>query len=77
MARKDKPIDPTETQIQIEAAIKQLVEEGILYDTGRRRWSERTGRYQIVWSHTGLGERSHMRDTAPEVTSRRGVSTKT
>jgi hypothetical protein len=59
MTRKDKPVDRTETQIEIEAAIKQLVEEGILYDTGRRRWFERTGRYQIVWAHTGLGETSH------------------
>jgi hypothetical protein len=59
MARKDKPADPTEMQIEIEAAIKDLVEEGILYDTGRRRWSERTGRYQIVWAHTGRGETSH------------------
>jgi hypothetical protein len=59
MTRKDKPIDPTETQIEIEAAMKDLVEAGILYDTGRRRWSERTGRYQIVWAHTGRGERSH------------------
>jgi hypothetical protein len=59
MTQKGRPADPTEMQIEIEAAIKQLVAEGVLYDTGRRRWSERTGRYQIVWAHTGLGETSH------------------
>jgi hypothetical protein len=59
MAQNDKPHDTTETQIEIEAAIKQLVEEGILYDTGRRRWSERTGRYQIVYARTVRGETSH------------------
>jgi hypothetical protein len=57
MTRKDKPVDPTE--MQTEAAIKDLVEAGILYDTGRRRWSERTGRYQIVWAHTDHGDTSH------------------
>jgi hypothetical protein len=59
MTRKDMPIDPAQIQIAIEAAIQDLVEEGLVFDTGRKRWSKRTGRYEIVWAHTGLGETSH------------------
>jgi hypothetical protein len=33
----------------IEEAIKNLAREGLIVDTGRRRWSERSGRYEIVW----------------------------
>ena len=35
---------------EIEAAIESLVQKGLVYDTGKRRWSERTGAYQIVWA---------------------------
>jgi hypothetical protein len=33
----------------IEQAIQDLAWEGLIVDTGRRRWSERTRSYQIVW----------------------------
>jgi hypothetical protein len=33
----------------IEAALQELVAEGRVYDTGERRWSERTQIYQTVW----------------------------
>jgi hypothetical protein len=60
MTRKDA-IDPAQTAIEIEikAAIQDLVEEGLVFDTGRKRWSERTGRYEIVWALSGLGETRH------------------
>jgi len=34
----------------IEEALRSLAEKGLIFDTGRRRWSERTGTYQIVWA---------------------------
>jgi hypothetical protein len=34
----------------IEGAIRQLAAKGLIYDTGRRRWSERTQSYQVVWA---------------------------
>jgi hypothetical protein len=33
----------------IEQAIQNLARKGLIIDTGRRRWSERTRSYQIVW----------------------------
>ena len=40
----------------IEEAIQEVIQEavrrGLLVDTGQRRWSERTGRYEIVWKRT-------------------------
>jgi hypothetical protein len=34
----------------IQTAIYELAAEGLIYDTGRRRRSERTQSYQIVWA---------------------------
>jgi hypothetical protein len=36
-------------QEQIEEAIQSLAREGLIVDSGQRRWSERTQSYQIVW----------------------------
>ena len=33
----------------IEESIKSMVKMGLLVDSGHRRWSERTGRYEIAW----------------------------
>lgn len=38
---------------EVEAAILALAEKGLIVDSGRRRWSERTGQYQIVWVAAG------------------------
>jgi hypothetical protein len=59
--RKDMPIDLAQTAIEIEikAAIQDLVEGGLVFDTGRKRWSERTGCYEIVRALSGLGETRH------------------
>jgi ribonuclease BN (tRNA processing enzyme) len=42
---------PTEAQkyAAIEDALQKLAAEGLIYDTGQRKWSERTKSYQIVW----------------------------
>jgi hypothetical protein len=34
----------------IQKAIYELAAEGLIYDTGRRKWSERTQSYRIVWA---------------------------
>jgi hypothetical protein len=34
----------------VHEAIQELARKGKIYDTGKRRWSERTGSYQIVWA---------------------------
>jgi len=34
----------------IEQALQKLAREGLIVDTGRRRWSKRTRSYQIVWA---------------------------
>jgi len=33
----------------IEQAIQNLARKGLIVDSGRRKWSERTGCYEIVW----------------------------
>jgi hypothetical protein len=33
----------------IQKAIQDLAREGLIIDSGERKWSERTGRYEIVW----------------------------
>ena len=48
-------LDAPPTLSEIETAIQELVEEGLVADSGRRRWSERTGRYEIVWRSTEAG----------------------
>ncbi len=43
--------EPSESVLYeaIEEAIEELAAEGRIVDSGMRRWSRRTGRYQIVW----------------------------
>lgn len=41
-------------------AIQELVEEGLLVDSGRKRWSERTGQYEIVWMLSPSGRNKSM-----------------
>ena len=38
------------TSEAIEQALQKLAREGLIVDTGRRRWSKRTRSYQIVWA---------------------------
>jgi hypothetical protein len=41
----------------IEQAIQDLAREGLIVDTGRRRWSARTGRYEIAWAAREFADR--------------------
>ena len=59
MARKDRAKDPTEIQRSIEEAIQELVRKGLAMDSGQRRWSQRTGRYEIVWESKVAGKTFH------------------
>ena len=46
---------------EIQQAIQDLVHEGLVVDSGRRRWSERTGRYEIVWVTSEFARRDHQK----------------
>jgi hypothetical protein len=50
--RPRPPVDRLDDKARL-AAIEQAIEEaarmGLIVDSGERRWSERTGRYEIVW----------------------------
>ena len=50
MAKKIKLAGPTPTRSEIIAARQELVEMGLLVDSGRRKWCEETGRYEILWA---------------------------
>ena len=45
---KDEAVDE-ECIEAIEQAFQDLAREGRIVDSGRRTWSELTGRYEIVW----------------------------
>ena len=59
MPRKDWPTDPAEIQRSIEEAIQKLVRMGLVVDSGQRRWSQRTGRYETMWDSTVFGKTFH------------------
>jgi hypothetical protein len=48
-----------EIQLAIEEAIQHFVRKGWIVDSGQRRWSQRTGRYEIVWESTVFGKTLH------------------
>jgi hypothetical protein len=56
MTKGGMPVGLDRIDIEIRLAIQRLVEKGLVFDTGRKRWSERSGRYETVWAGTGLGE---------------------
>jgi hypothetical protein len=45
----------------IEQAIQDLARQGLIVDTGRRRWSERTRSYQIVWVAREFADRDQQK----------------
>jgi hypothetical protein len=59
MARKNWPTDPAEVRRSIEEAIQELVRMGLVVDSGQKRWSQRTGRYEIVWESKIAGKTFH------------------
>jgi hypothetical protein len=34
---------------EIDEALESLARDGLIEDSGERRWSNRNGRYEIVW----------------------------
>jgi hypothetical protein len=42
--------DEDEYYEMVEASIQRLVAEGLAYDTGERKWSERTQSREVVWA---------------------------
>jgi hypothetical protein len=45
----------------IEEAIQDLARWGLIVDTGRRRWSERTRSYEIVWVASEFAHRDQQK----------------
>jgi hypothetical protein len=45
----------TVTYEEICQAVQSLAKEGMIVDSGRKKWSERTGQYEILWA---LGPRA-------------------
>jgi hypothetical protein len=45
----------------IEQALQDLARKGLIVDTGRRRWSARTGRYEIVWVAREFADRDQQK----------------
>ncbi|MGZ6334220.1 MAG: hypothetical protein ACXWP5_16480 [Bdellovibrionota bacterium] len=58
MKRNEKSTAPSEAELALalEAAFQGAVERGWLVDTGRKRWSERIGRCEIVWESKIFGK---------------------
>jgi hypothetical protein len=54
---KSKTSDPFDDLPDTEGvrALRRLVEDGLVADSGRKRWCKETGRYEIVWVATELG----------------------
>jgi hypothetical protein len=48
-ARQTKPSGAEDIYGPVQEVIEQLAIEGRIVDSGRRRWSDRSGRYEIVW----------------------------
>jgi hypothetical protein len=42
-------VDDDAIEQAIEQALQDAARKGLIVDSGRRRWSERTRSYQIVW----------------------------
>jgi hypothetical protein len=47
---KDEAVDEECIEAIIDQALQELAREGRIVDSGRRTWSERTDRYEIVWA---------------------------
>jgi hypothetical protein len=47
---KREPISDPKVLDEIQEAIEKLASNGLIVDTGRRKFSPRTGRYEIVWA---------------------------
>jgi len=48
-------LDQILTYEDIRRAIQDLVEEGLVVDSGRKKWNKRTGQYEILWTASPKG----------------------
>jgi len=54
MAEKDRP---TAAQMRaLDEVFQDAVRKGLIVDSGRKKWSQRTGRYEIVWESKLFGK---------------------
>jgi hypothetical protein len=54
---KPKVVDPIDALYDgVVRELQSLAEDGLVADSGRKRWCKRTGRYETVWVLTELGE---------------------
>jgi hypothetical protein len=53
--------DSADDDDAIEQAIQNLAREGLIVDSGRRRWNELTGRYDIVWVDREFADRDQQK----------------
>ena len=53
--------DEAEIMQDIETAIESLASEGLIVDSGRRRFSPRTGQFEIVWVAAHITTTLHRR----------------
>ena len=49
-------LSPASLEEMFEKRFQELVAEGLVYDTGKRRWSEHTQRHHVVWAATAKAE---------------------
>jgi hypothetical protein len=42
--------NPDQFRLEIKAALQRLASKGLIFDTGKKRWCEASGRYEIVWA---------------------------
>jgi hypothetical protein len=51
-----RQMHPLEPNLAANALLQEAVRKGWLVDSGQKRWSPRTGRYEIVWESTIFGK---------------------
>jgi N12 class adenine-specific DNA methylase len=49
------PLDRVEMLEAIDEALQEAAQRGLIVDSGKRKWSKRTGRYEIVWNSKIFG----------------------
>ena len=55
------PLDEDDHRDAVEQALQDLARMGLIVDSGRRRWSERTRSYQIVWVAREFADRDQQK----------------
>jgi hypothetical protein len=54
-------VDDDPIEQAIEQALQDAARKGLIVDSGRRRWSERTRSYQIVWVAREFADRDQQK----------------